>query len=222
MKYRVRGLLIIVAVFVSLIHGAAFAATIQHNLALDPLNGQFPSGGFCDANHCTSNFTYRGAIDLPTFDITLGQLTSVAFEMTYSRAITGSVNCTSDCPSATWSGTLGIDIYLGPSGIPSSLLILSDVETRIRSCLQACDVTESFRQFDQSVVNTDLDLFFGTGFVDVEYAAADSLRASGANLFASTSSLGFVATYNFEPVPEPSSAVLLAVGLLGLAGRRSG
>ena len=99
----------------------------------------------------------------------------------------------------------GDDDYLGPSG--RTYLDLSS------------DVSEAYSSLASA---SDLALFTGPGTITLPIIAIGNSSGSGAgNLalrFSTYSGAKVAAFYNYTPVPEPSSLLVLAGGLVGMGG----
>ena len=181
-----------------------------------------------------SDTDWDAFFDVAKFDPTLGTLNSIAF--TFQGDIQGSADFENRSSSPA-QVTLKLSSILQLQRPDSTLLVeaipLYDITTNVTAYDNVLDyggtsghtysgLTASKTESYVSSLLSDLTLFTGSGNINLPVTATATSRISGpGNLiggFSTEASALATITYDYTPVPEPSSMVALLAGMGGLAG----
>jgi hypothetical protein len=181
---------------------------------------------------------WTDTLTLPEFNPSLGTLNSVSLTLTSSLSTTlgiGNISNTIPPPSGNplpSSGTASeTTTFTVTSALPLGLMpIISNPSvpfTGLAAGAVQTNLPASQTDFHSYSYTSPVDLAGFTGVGSISFGATTatttSLTYTGGTSYAYTSGpssagLGVSVTYNFTPIPEPSTFALLAVGVVGLAG----
>jgi len=214
--------------------GSAHAAVFEAVRSFDPTPESFTRFGCDDYNlggtisNCWAELGRSGTIFLPSFDAELGDLERVGVQLTLERDVALDFSCGATCNDARSDFNLEFDLYLDhptilPDGDP--LFSLRDSRSLQIPCTVSCMHSYDFDKFAWALFAEDLDRFSTetTEFFRFDWDANDNgtSRAGGPPISLQNSGFAEVRVlYEYTPVPEPGTGMLLASGLLGLAARR--
>ena len=180
------------------------------------------AGGGCGTQVCQeSKHWISGYLDLPQFDPTLGALDSLTFETSITLEFQTRYQLSPWFPPdspGTSRFSAGLDVFL-VRGETIAQLIAQQAQTE---CEPTCQLDWHFESTSATVFNNDLARFIGSGTVDIQSEGQGGMTGStNYHYGVGNPSVSLRATYDYTPVPEPSTALLLGIGLLvAIRGRR--
>jgi hypothetical protein len=206
--------------------GPVAADQIVHAIAFEPFVVFNDGGCMFDGQtftSCSEQFAWLGYVALPAFDASLGELEAVEFRL----RLTGDVSVAiSDFGPPT--GTTSIDIAFrvfrtsGP-GLPAEEVAAALAAGFAQAeCAPPCTLRFPIELEVDKVFAGPLESFIGAGDLAFLYEGDLSIEASGAYDGASSMpEVGFTATYEYTPLPEPGTGLLALLGLAaGVRARR--
>ena len=190
------------------------------------------SGGACCAGR---EIFYFNEVGFQQFDASLGQLTSATIDTFFAFAVVTDIYMT-DPSVEVGAGYFSVSLlhqlwleaptYYGtPEPIFNDSPTISGSDNRYETCLaRPCSYSFDLRAMGQRLFTDNLDQFIGPAFFSAFYSSEVSI-VGGSGFkgdLGDPIAMGFKLTYEYTPIPEPSTVILLGLGLTGLAakGRR--
>jgi hypothetical protein len=173
----------------------------------------------------TSNFGFGSGIQISTFDTNLGALLDIRIQLNYTLKVNTDISTDriDDWCSATITGA---NVTVSAPGTPALVSSSLGRTTEFLACdsyvitfiqMDAANVDPLYFDAFTSVGPSTLPLIITRGYDSVTMTAYNPMvtRDSVAGW-----DIGGNVTYTYTPVPEPTTAVMLTLGIAGMAARR--